>query len=67
LAFGEVKARRVAERIHGGVDLGAQPALAATDGLLFAAFLRAPALCWWARTMAESIIAYVSSCLLAIR
>jgi hypothetical protein len=46
LAFSEMKADRVAERIHGGVNLGAQPALAASDGLRFAPFLRAPALCW---------------------
>jgi hypothetical protein len=40
-----MKAYRVAERIHSGVNLGAQPALAASDGLRFAPFLRAPALC----------------------
>ena len=45
LSFGEMKAYRVAERIHSGVNLGAQPALAASDGLRFAPFLRAPALC----------------------
>jgi hypothetical protein len=41
-----MKAYWVAERIHGGVNFGAQPALAASDGLRFAPFLRAPALCW---------------------
>ena len=46
LAFGEMKAYWVAERIHGGVNLGAQPAFAASDGLRLAPFLRAPALCW---------------------
>ena len=46
LAFGEIKAERVAERIDSGVDLGAQAALAASDGLRTAPFLRAPALCW---------------------
>ena len=45
LAFGEVKANRVAERIDGGVNFSAQPAFAASDGLRFAPFLRAPALC----------------------
>ena len=44
LPCGEVQAGRVAERIHGGMDLGAQPTLAASDGLV-APFLRAPALC----------------------
>lgn len=33
LAFGEMKANGVAERIHGGVNLGAQPTLAASNGL----------------------------------
>jgi hypothetical protein len=32
LAFGEIEAERVAERIDGSVDLGAQPALAVSDG-----------------------------------
>src|SRR3954467_5070851 len=42
---------RVAERVDGGVALGAQPAPAAPDRLVApAAFLTAPALCWWART-----------------
>jgi len=47
------------------VNLGAQPTLAATDGRLFVPFLRAPALCRWARTMVESIIAYSLSASLA--
>src|SRR5216683_2266830 len=34
-------------------------------GLFFAPFLRAPALCWWARTMVESIMAYSLSASLA--
>ncbi len=65
LTFGEVEAERVAERVHGGVNLGAQAALAASDGLAEAPFLRAPALCWWARTMVESIMAYSLSASLA--
>jgi hypothetical protein len=40
-----MKAGRVAERIDGGENLGAQPAFAASDGLRLAPFLRAPALC----------------------
>jgi len=46
LAFGEMKADRVAERIDGGMNLGAPSALAGADGLRTAPFLRAPALCW---------------------
>src|SRR3954453_3732319 len=50
---------RVAERVDGGVDLGAQPAPAAPARVVPpAAFLTAPALCWWARTTVLSIIAY---------
>jgi len=33
LALGEMEAKRVAERIDGGVDFGAQSPFAATDGL----------------------------------
>jgi hypothetical protein len=44
LAWGEVQTGRVAERVHSGVDLGAQPTLVSSDGLI-ALFLRAPALC----------------------
>jgi hypothetical protein len=33
LAFGEMETQRIAERIDRGVDLGAQSAFAATDGL----------------------------------
>jgi hypothetical protein len=39
------KGDRVAESIHQGVDLGAQPALAAADRFALLAFLGAPALC----------------------
>ena len=40
------KASRVTERIDGSMDLGAQPALAASQGLVLALFFGAPALCW---------------------
>src|SRR5215211_7419487 len=53
-----MEAGRVAERIHQRVDLRGRPALAAADGLILTPFLRAPALCWWARTIVESIMAY---------
>ena len=45
LTTGEMKANRIAERIHQGVDLGGQPALAAHDRLIIASFLGAPAAC----------------------
>ena len=45
LTAGEMKASRIAERIHQRVDLGRQPTLAAADGLILAAFLGAPAAC----------------------
>lgn len=58
LAGGEQEGQRIAQRIDEGVDPGAQSAPAAPDGFVAAVFFRAPALCWWARTMVESIIAY---------
>jgi len=45
LSAGEMKSNRVAQRVHGGVNLGAQPAFAAPDGLVDAPFFSAPALC----------------------
>src|SRR6186997_1241932 len=54
----EGEAGRVAERVHERMDLGAQAAAAAPDRLVAAPFLIAPALCWWARTIVLSIIAY---------
>ena len=45
LTTGEMKAGWIAERIHQGVDLGGQPALAAPDGLVRPSFLGAPAAC----------------------
>jgi hypothetical protein len=45
LTAGQVKADRIAKRIHQRVDLGGQPALAAADGLILAQFLGAPAAC----------------------
>src|SRR5436305_704268 len=57
---------RVAERVHERVDLRAQAAPAAPDRLVApAAFLGAPALCWWARTTVLSIMAYSLSASLA--
>src|SRR3954451_24206780 len=39
LTAGQVKADRIAKRIHQGVDLGGQPALATADGLVWPSFL----------------------------
>ena len=44
-AAGQEEADRVAEGIDKRVDLGAQPAPRAADGLVFAKFFWAPALC----------------------
>src|SRR5664279_3023025 len=49
---------RIAEGIDQGMDLGAQPAARAADRLVLSGFFWAPALCWWARTIVLSIIAY---------
>ena len=45
LPTGEMKSSGVAEGVDGGVNLGAQPALAAPDGLVGTPFFSAPALC----------------------
>jgi len=58
LAAGQEEADRVAQCIDQGVYLGAQPAARSPDRLVLAGFFSAPALCWWARTMVLSIIAY---------
>jgi hypothetical protein len=45
LSAGEMKSNGIAKGVDGGVNLGAQPALAASDGLFAAPFFSAPALC----------------------
>ena len=55
---------RIAESIDQSVDFGGQSAARAADRLL-AVFFRAPALCWWARTMVASSIMYSLSWSLA--
>lgn len=45
LAAGEVEANGVAKRVGQGVDLGAQSTAGSADGLVFAGFFWAPALC----------------------
>ena len=60
LAGGEAHAQRIAERIDGDVQLGTQPAARAPDGVILSPPF-APAACWWARTMVESMITYSKS------
>src|SRR2546423_4876584 len=60
LATGQDEANGVAKRIHAGADLGAQAAARTPDRLIFAPPF-APAACWWARTMVESMIRYSKS------
>ena len=60
LAGGETNAQRIAERIDGDVQLGAQPPARAPDGLILSPPF-APAACWWARTMVESSMTYSKS------
>ena len=63
LAWPEQQAHRVAKRIRGRVNLGAQAATGAAQSLSirppFA--MRAPAACWCARTMVLSIISHSRS------
>ena len=60
MTTGEDEANGVAKRIHAGADLGAQAAARTPDRLIFAPPF-APAACWWARTMVESMIRYSKS------
>jgi hypothetical protein len=64
LAAGQGEAEGVAERVHEGVDLGASPPLLRPMACAPLP-LRAPALCWWARTTVLSSIAYSVSASLA--
>src|SRR6202158_1045899 len=52
------KRNGIAQCVDHGVDFGAQSALAAPDRLVLVVFFWAPALCWCARTMVLSIMAY---------
>jgi hypothetical protein len=45
LSCGQQERQRIAQRIDKRMNLGAQPAFAAPDRLLFAVFFCAPALC----------------------
>jgi hypothetical protein len=48
---------RIAQSVDERMNLGRQSAARSADRLR-AVFFRAPALCWWARTMVASIIMY---------
>lgn len=58
LSWREMKAGGVPQRITGGVDFGGQPALRPAKRFRLVSPPFAPALCWRARTMVESIMAY---------
>src|SRR3974390_472330 len=60
LAGGEDEPSGIAQRIHANTDLRAQAATRTPDRLIFAAPF-APAACWCARTMVESMIRYSKS------
>ena len=57
-ARGQKEGEWIAKSVNQRVDFGAQPAVAGPDRLVLAVFFWAPALCWWARTVVLSIIAY---------
>lgn len=59
------QARRISQRVGGGVDLGAQAAAGAAQplGIRPPFFLRAPAACWWARTTVASTLTRSTSTL----
>ena len=57
-AWGQKETEWVAQGVNQRVDFGAQAAVAGPDRLVRTAFFWAPALCWWARTVVLSIIAY---------
>lgn len=54
----QVKARGIAQRVTARVDFRGQAAFRSPDAFRFPVPPFAPALCWWARTRVESIIAY---------
>ena len=60
LAAGQDEADGIAKCIDTDTDLGAQAAARTPDRLIFAPPF-APAACWWARTMVESMIRYSKS------
>lgn len=61
----QMKPYSIAESIDQGMNLGIQSTFAATNGFARCIPPLAPALCWWARTIVESIMAYSLSASLA--
>src|SRR3974390_1748289 len=60
LAWGQNEANGITQRVHARADLRAQAAARTPDRLIFAPPF-APAACWCARTMVESMIRYSKS------
>src|SRR6266852_2189935 len=58
LTWRQEEGKRIAQGVRQRMDFGAQSAFAAPDCLVFAVFFWAPALCWCARTIVLSIMAY---------
>jgi hypothetical protein len=58
LTAGQEERKRITQCVDHEMDFCAQPAFAAPDRLVLAIFFWAPALCWWARTIVLSIMAY---------
>ena len=63
LAGADQQPQRIAQAIGGGMDLGAQAAAGTAQalGMRPPFSRRAPAACWWARTMVESTISHSMS------
>lgn len=67
VAAGDDERQRQASSVTGEMDLGGQPAAGPPERLAclvrpgVVPFLRAPAACWWARTMVESMLTVQSS------
>lgn len=58
LAGRQMETGWIAERVAGRVNFRAQPPFASAEAFGLRAPFFAPAACWWARTMVESIMAY---------
>ncbi len=61
LAWRQDEPNGIAESVNADVDFGAQAAARTPDRLIFAPPFLAPAACWCARTMVESMIRYSKS------
>src|SRR6266851_120770 len=58
LTWCQEERKRIAQGVDQRMEFGAQSAFAAPDRLVVAVFFWAPALCWCARTIVLSIMAY---------